>query len=80
MPSAPRKDFPLIGNSEDVRCATSHLCDLVAEQGLHNLGLRKEQQPRLRFARQTQAGPPAPDLPHRTAVQINMEMDREPNA
>lgn len=44
IPPAPGKHFPFVGNCQNVRCATGHLHHLVAQQGLHNLGLAGEEQ------------------------------------
>lgn len=44
IPPAPGKHFPFVGNRQDVRRATGHLHHLVAQQGLHDLGLAGEEQ------------------------------------
>lgn len=44
IPPAPGEHFPFVGDRQDVRCTTGHLHHLVAQQGLHNLGLAGEEQ------------------------------------
>lgn len=44
IPPAPGKHFPFVGNRQNVRCATGHLYHLIAQQGLHDLGLAGEEQ------------------------------------
>lgn len=44
IPPAPGKHFPFVGNCQDVRRTTGHLHHLVAQQGLHDLGLAEEEQ------------------------------------
>lgn len=67
IPSAPGKDFPFVGNCQDVGRATGHLHHLVAQQGLHDLGLAgEEQQPSAETsqpARLLPSLPPCPPLP-----------------
>lgn len=73
IPSAPGKDFPFVGNCQDVGRATGHLHHLVAQQGLHDLGLAgEEQQPSAETsqpARLLPSLPPCPVRPPRAPAQ-----------
>lgn len=73
IPPAPGKDFPFVGNCQDVGRATGHLHHLVAQQGLHDLGLAgEEQQPSAETsqpARLLPSLPPCPVRPPRAQAQ-----------
>lgn len=66
IPPAPGKHFPFVGDSQDVRGTTGHLHHLVAQQGLHNLGLAgEEQQPSAQTSQPARLLPSLPPGPPR---------------
>lgn len=71
IPPAPGKHLPFIGNCQDVRCTTGHLHHLIAQQGLHDLGLAgEEQQPLAETSQPARLLPSLPPCPpqHSTAL------------
>lgn len=68
IPPAPGKHLPFIGNCQDVRRTTGHLHHLIAQQGLHDLGLAgEEQQPLAETSQPARLLPSLPPCPPSTA-------------